>query len=61
MIGGLGSLGGSAVAAIVVGLVQQYANFYASSGLGDISVVLLLAFVLLLRPSGLAGLRARTA
>jgi branched-chain amino acid transport system permease protein len=54
VIGGLGSLRGTAGAAVVVGLVQQYANYYASSGLGDLSVVLLLGLVLLARPSGLA-------
>jgi branched-chain amino acid transport system permease protein len=55
VIGGLGSLRGTAIAAIVVGLVQQYANYYASSGLGDLSVVLLLGIVLLIRPGGLSG------
>jgi len=30
VIGGLGSLSGSAVAAVVVGLLQQFANYYAS-------------------------------
>jgi branched-chain amino acid transport system permease protein len=55
VIGGLGSIGGSAAAAVVVGLVQQYANYYASSGLGDLSVVLLLGIVLLIRPRGLSG------
>jgi branched-chain amino acid transport system permease protein len=55
VIGGLGSLRGTAVAAVVVGLVQQYANYYASSGLGDLSVVLLLGIVLLARPRGLSG------
>jgi branched-chain amino acid transport system permease protein len=60
VIGGLGSIVGSAVAAVVVGLVQQYANYYGSteldaSWLGDISVMLLLALTLLIRPSGLAG------
>jgi branched-chain amino acid transport system permease protein len=54
VIGGLGSLRGTAGAAVVVGLVQQYANYYASSGLGDLSVVLLLGLVLLARPSGLS-------
>jgi branched-chain amino acid transport system permease protein len=54
VIGGLGSIGGSAIAAVVVGLLQQYANYYASSGLGDLAVVMLLAIVLLLRPAGLA-------
>jgi branched-chain amino acid transport system permease protein len=55
VIGGLGSLRGTAGAAVVVGLVQQYANYYASSGLGDLSVVLLLGLVLLARPGGLSG------
>jgi branched-chain amino acid transport system permease protein len=55
VIGGLGSLRGTAVSAVVVGLVQQYANYYASSGLGDLSVVLLLGLVLLVRPRGLSG------
>jgi branched-chain amino acid transport system permease protein len=54
VIGGLGSLRGTAAAAVVVGLVQQYANYYASSGLGDLSVVLLLGLVLLARPGGLS-------
>ena len=55
VIGGLGSLRGTALAAIVVGLVQQYANYYASSGLGDLSVMLLLGAVLLVRPRGFSG------
>ncbi len=60
VIGGLGSLGGSAIAAVAVGLLQQYVNYYASqhgagSGIGDLSVMLLLAVVLLARPAGLAG------
>ena len=55
VIGGLGSIGGSAVAAVVVGLTQQYANYYASAGIGDMVVVLLLGLVLLVRPRGFAG------
>jgi branched-chain amino acid transport system permease protein len=55
VIGGLGSIVGSAAAAVIVGLMQQYANYYASSGVGDIAVILLLAVVLLVRPGGLSG------
>ena len=54
VIGGLGSIRGTAWAAVIVGLVQQYANYYASSGLGDLSVVLLLGIVLIVRPGGLS-------
>lgn len=55
VMGGLGSIAGSAVAAVAVGLLQQFANYYAAPGVGDISVVLLLAVVLLVRPHGLLG------
>ncbi|WP_340560369.1 branched-chain amino acid ABC transporter permease [Streptomyces sp. GSL17-111] len=49
VIGGLGSLTGVAVAALAVGLTQQYANYYAG-GYGDLAVVALLAAVVLARP-----------
>ena len=39
----------------MVGLVQQLANYYLYSGIGDVSVVLLLAVVLLIKPAGLTG------
>lgn len=55
VIGGMGSLTGTAVAAVAVGLVQQLANYYAASGVGDLSVVLVLAVVLLARPRTLEG------
>ena len=54
VIGGMGSITGTAWAAAAVGLLQQFVNYYAS-GLGDICVVALLALVLLVRPQGLAG------
>jgi len=55
VIGGMGSVAGTAWAAVVVGLVQVFVNYYAS-GIGDVCVVALLALVLLVRPQGLAGL-----
>lgn len=51
IIGGLNSLTGVALASLVVGLVQQYANYYAG-GYGDLAVVALLAVVVLGRPAG---------
>jgi branched-chain amino acid transport system permease protein len=55
VIGGLGSIIGSAVAALAVALLQQFTNYYAVSGLGEFTVVLALALVLLVRPRGLFG------
>ena len=60
VIGGLGSITGSAFAAVLVGLTQVYVTYYAGTGaglaqLGNVSVVLVLAIVLLVRPRGLLG------
>jgi branched-chain amino acid transport system permease protein len=55
VIGGMGSITGSALSAVLVGLVQQFANYYTVSGVGEASVVLLLAVLLLVRPRGLVG------
>ncbi len=58
VIGGLGSVTGSALAAVIVGELQQFLNFYAAAGVGDFAVVILLAAVLLARPGGLVGVAA---
>jgi branched-chain amino acid transport system permease protein len=55
VIGGLGSVPGTAVAAVLVALTQTYVNNYVATGLGSISVVIVLAAVLLIRPQGLLG------
>ncbi|HEX6686538.1 MAG TPA: branched-chain amino acid ABC transporter permease [Candidatus Limnocylindrales bacterium] len=55
VIGGMGSVPGSALAAVAVGLLQQFVNYYGTAGAGDICVVALLAIVLLVRPKGLAA------
>lgn len=55
VIGGLGSVHGTALAAMLVALTQIYVNNYIGAGLGSISVVVLLAVVLLVRPQGLLG------
>ncbi len=59
VIGGLGSVAGTAVAAVLVAQTQQLVNFYVGTGLGDIAVVGLPALVLLSRPQGLLGAVAR--
>jgi branched-chain amino acid transport system permease protein len=55
VIGGLGSVEGTALAAVIVGLTQQYVNYLAGAGIGDLTVVVLLAGTLLIRPQGLLG------
>jgi branched-chain amino acid transport system permease protein len=57
VIGGLGSLAGAAIASVVVAILQQFANYFLG-GTGDLMVVLLLAIVLLVRPTGILGKKA---
>lgn len=52
VVGGMRPTTGVALAAAVIGLVQQLADYYVSAGLGDLSVVIVLALVLL-RPERL--------
>jgi len=54
VIGGMGSVPGSFLAAMMIGVIRQFANYYVT-GLGDFVVVILLAGVLLIRPQGLLG------
>lgn len=54
VVGGMGSLGGSALAALLIGVVDQFTNYY-QPGLGDFVIVFILAAVLLTRPQGLLG------
>jgi branched-chain amino acid transport system permease protein len=54
VIGGMGSVPGSFIAAMMIGVIRQFANYYIT-GLGDFVVVILLAGVLLIRPQGLLG------
>lgn len=55
VMGGMGSVTGAAVAAVAVGLVQQFANYYTADGLGDLAAVGLLAVLVLTRPRELTG------
>ena len=54
VVGGMGSITGSAIAAMLIGITNQFANYYVT-GLGDFVVVFILAAVLLTKPSGLLG------
>jgi branched-chain amino acid transport system permease protein len=54
VIGGMGSVPGSFLSAMLIGVIRQFANYYIT-GLGDFVVVILLAGVLLIKPQGLLG------
>jgi branched-chain amino acid transport system permease protein len=59
IIGGLGSLQGALIASVVIGLLQQYVNFYVNLGLGDVFAIVLMVVVLLFRPQGILGRKER--
>jgi branched-chain amino acid transport system permease protein len=55
IIGGLGSLGGTIAAAILIGLSEGVISVFFSPTLAKIVATLLVAFVLIVRPQGLFG------
>jgi branched-chain amino acid transport system permease protein len=58
IVGGMGSLGGAALGALLLGLVDQYASAYLPPGYSNLSALLtfvLLAAILAVRPTGLFG------
>jgi branched-chain amino acid transport system permease protein len=59
IIGGLGSLQGALIASIVIGLLQQYVNYYVNLGLGNVFAIVLMVVVLLFRPQGIMGRKER--
>ncbi|PWW01465.1 amino acid/amide ABC transporter membrane protein 1 (HAAT family) [Hoeflea marina] len=54
-LGGFGSLGGSVIGGLLLGLAEQYAGAYLNTALIDITAYLLIILVLLIRPRGLFG------
>lgn len=59
IIGGLGSIKGSVVAALIIGMADGIISVFFSPTLASIIATLAVAFVLVLRPQGLFGVAAR--
>ena len=63
IVGGMGSLGGAALGALLLGLVDQYSSAYLPAEYSNLSALLtfvLLAAILAVRPTGLFGKAAMT-
>lgn len=54
IIGGLGSIGGAAIGAVIIGLVEQYGLAYSPTNAETI-IFVIMVIVLALRPQGLLG------
>lgn len=53
VIGGFGSLPGALLGGLLIGVIEQFAAFYAPSGFSQIAPYALMLLVLILRPGGL--------
>jgi branched-chain amino acid transport system permease protein len=61
ILGGLGSLGGAALAAFIVGIVEAYTSVYFGGSAGALVLFVLVLLLLVFRPTGLLGRDARGA
>lgn len=55
ILGGIGSLGGTVIAGVTYGLVDVFTGYYLGSEWRQITVLLVIVAVLLLRPQGILG------
>ena len=61
ILGGMGSIPGAVIAAMVVGMIEAYASVYLGGSKGALALFVLVAIILLVRPQGLLGTEARKA
>ncbi len=54
IIGGMGSLGGAAIGALLVGLVEQYGLAYSPTN-AEVIIFIMMVIVLAVRPQGILG------
>ncbi|GLI50479.1 branched-chain amino acid ABC transporter permease [Tepidanaerobacter syntrophicus] len=57
VLGGLGSVRGAIVGALIIGIMEVMVTAYLSSGLRDLFTFVLLIVILLVKPSGLMGVQ----
>lgn len=61
LLGGLGSVGGAMVAALIVGMVEAYAGVYLGGSKAALVLFAIVLVILLVRPTGLMGRTVRRA
>jgi branched-chain amino acid transport system permease protein len=61
ILGGLGSVGGATLAALIVGMVEAYSSVYLGGSQGALVLFVIVLLILLVRPSGLMGREIRRA
>jgi len=58
VLGGMGSVPGALISGLAIGVVESLSSLFFGESLGQVGIFLLFIFVLLVRPSGLFGVRA---
>ena len=58
VLGGIGSIPGAVLGALVLGLTESFATGYVSSDYEDVFAFVLLILILIIKPSGLLGHKA---
>ncbi|MGA3206265.1 MAG: branched-chain amino acid ABC transporter permease LivH [Syntrophales bacterium] len=58
VLGGIGSIPGAVLGALVLGCTESFATGYVSSDYEDVFAFVLLIFILIIKPSGLLGHKA---
>jgi branched-chain amino acid transport system permease protein len=59
VVGGFGSLPGSIVGGMIVGVVEALSGFYMPEGFKDIAAYVVVLIMLMVRPNGLFGEKLR--
>ena len=57
VLGGMGSLEGAVVGALIIGLVESLAGYYVAPDLQEVVYVAIFLGILIVRPAGLFGVR----
>ena len=57
VLGGMGSFLGAVVGGLIIGLTESFGGLFLGESLGQIGISLIFILILLLRPSGLFGVR----
>jgi branched-chain amino acid transport system permease protein len=61
IVGGLGSLPGAVIAAVLIGMIESFSNVYIGPSVAELVLFVLILAVLVVRPTGLMGGRLRDA
>lgn len=61
ILGGMGSIPGAMIAALMVGMIEAYSSVYLGGSRGALMMFVLVVVILLVRPQGLLGSEARRA